>query len=780
MDALLLAVLNALWQGAALIALVALALRAGLRRNATTACVVWSVTFVVVALLPAIDLALARPASPVAATAAASPQTLEARSARDARDARISATLAAPRSASRQAGLVAPAASGARAADVRFALAPAPADRAVTPVHVVVAQRVGDGAVRVGGAATAFARAWGFAVLALWALVAGALLLRLVIAYAAVGRMKRDATPIDDPLFLSRLRAAGHRRRAAVAQSAHIEIPCAVGFRRPMILVPARLAGSLDGEDLARIVLHESAHLQRYDDWTNALEQVICALQFFQPALYFARRGIDFEREVACDDHVLEDAGEPLRYAECLARIVQRQVRGRQAAVVPGFVLRRAQVVARVRRIVDRSRDASPHLRIGAAVLGGGVLVASFGIARLQVPVVAPAAAAPVATAIAPSAASHSARRAPQTAARAAAHASHLAAHASHVAALASHFAANATHNSGHVHATSPHLARAASATAAALAVKRSTDAKKTAARAAQLAQAPAEPSASPSPAPSPSPSPYARVVRVPAPSAKRVRATVYTDEGAMMHPAFAPRTTTTVTVGDDVHRVAPSAMMAVEQATRTTIRSTNALAMPMTLRVNAQVVAQTAPAPVVRPKHSDGDLLDAIDEAKYPHPSVDELIALRNQGVSADYVRRMGALGRARPALKDLLALATQGVTPEYVATLDRRLASPPSLDDVMSLRVQGVSASWLDGLAAIGYPKLTPAEAASLAVQGVSVSYVRGLLEAGLRATPSQLVSLRVQGVDGAFVRRLAQHGYRNLSVDELVRLKVSGFDP
>jgi hypothetical protein len=63
MDAVLLATLNALWQGAALIALVMLALRAGLRRNATTACVVWSVTFLIIAALPMIDLTLARPSA---------------------------------------------------------------------------------------------------------------------------------------------------------------------------------------------------------------------------------------------------------------------------------------------------------------------------------------------------------------------------------------------------------------------------------------------------------------------------------------------------------------------------------------------------------------------------------------------------------------------------------------------------------------------------------------------------------------------------------------------
>ncbi|HEY0614610.1 MAG TPA: M56 family metallopeptidase, partial [Candidatus Elarobacter sp.] len=360
MDAVLLAVLNALWQGAALIALVALALRAGLRRNATTACVVWSITFAVVALLPAIDLAIPRPPAKAPVHAAA----------------RAAQPLPAGRAV--PIGRV----------DARSVAAPAP-----EPAPGL-AERADELATRAGGVATGFVRTWGLGLVALWALIAGTLLVRLVRGYAAIASLKRGATPVGDPRLTARLRAAGHRRIAAVAASPGVEIPCAVGFRRPMILLPAHLAETLDADDLARIVLHESAHLQRYDDWTNALEQAICALQFFQPALYVARRGIDFEREVACDDRVLEDAGEPLRYAECLAHIVQRQVRGRQAAVVPGFVLRRPQVVARVRRIVDRSRDASPHLRAGAAILSGGVLVATLGIARLQVPVIAPAAAA--------------------------------------------------------------------------------------------------------------------------------------------------------------------------------------------------------------------------------------------------------------------------------------------------------------------------------------------------------------------------------------------------
>jgi beta-lactamase regulating signal transducer with metallopeptidase domain len=764
MDALLLAVLNALWQGAALIALVTLTLRAGLRRNATTACVVWSITFVVVALLPALDLALARPPA----------------AARVVHDTAFAQPAPVRRPANEHPSYFPLSAAPVLAADATFTRAPHPSVT-VASWPASLAQRADDVAMRLGGVATAFVRSWGIVLVGAWALVAGTLLLRLARAYAAVARMKRDATMIDDPRILGRLRAAGHRRRATVAQSAAVEIPCAVGFRRPMILIPARLASSLDAEDLARVVLHESAHLQRYDDWINALEQIVCALQFFQPALYVARRSIDFEREVACDDRVLEDAGEPLRYAECLARIVQRHVRGRQAAVVPGFVLRRTQVVARVRRIVDRSRDASPHLRLGAAVLGGFVMLATIGIARLQVPVVAPASAMP---------ASSSAPTPAKTlgVARLARHAEQsphlrrtLPATAGNTRTAGTHKADTHTANNR----TRTSQAMAANAVAAAKAGAKA-DAKRPVTIAAATGADPS-PAPSDSPSPAPSPSPYVRVERVVHPLAHEHSGHVETVRSGRAY-VVAPHAESSTGYSYS-YQVAPVAAAVRAARSAASASAEIAFVAPRAVRSIVQTVAETAETPrapaatIVLPKlrHTDGDLLDAIDEAKYPHPSIDELIALRNQGVSADYVRRMGALGRNRPSLHELLALATQGVTPDYVATLDARLASPPTLDQVLALRVQGVRASWLDGMAAIGYPKLSANDAVSLAVQGVSTSYVRGLLDAGLRSvTPSQLISLRTQGVDGTFVRRLADHGYRNLSIDELVRLKVSGFQP
>ncbi len=729
MDALLVALLNALWQGAALIALVALALRSGLRRNATTACVVWSVAFAVVALLPAIDLALARPVAPAAAV--------------PAQDIAVRFRAAEPASA---------------LAPRRFDDSVAAATRAAaSPLLENLRAGASAALLRIGGTVAAFARSWGLAIVCAWALAAGFLLLRLARSYAAIGAMKRGATPLDEPVVLARLRAAGHRRSAAIACSPHVTIPCAVGFRRPMILIPSALAASLDADDLARIVLHESAHLQRYDDWVNALEQAVCALQFFQPALYIARRRIDFEREVACDDRVLEDAGEPLRYAECLARIVQRHVRGPRAAVVPGFVLRRAQVVARVCRIVDRSRDASPHLRLGAVALGGAVLVATLGIARLQVPLVAPAMALPELL---------TANAAPRRA---------------HVS------APKAGHHHHHAHAAH----RTAATTTPVLAKPLPLPSPSPSA-ATPLAP-PAQPAPAASSAPSVRPARSARsALSAPALRARAAVSAARASAAAGRYAAAARAAEIAPVAAFDSADTARAVRAAVRAATRAEatvrvhtyaqVQARIAAEAPVAVAVAEQAVAQASgTAPAVRFAHRDGDLLDAIDEAKYPHPSVDELIALRNQGVTGTYIREMGALGRGRLSLHDILALATQGVTPRYVAALDQRLSSTPTLGDVLSLATQGVSTRWLDGMAALGYPKLSVSDALALAVQGCELSYVRSLQEAGVRGlTPRQIVALRVQGIDGTYVRRLAAHGYKNLDVDTLLRLKVSGLEP
>ena len=95
------------------------------------------------------------------------------------------------------------------------------------------------------------------------------------------------------------------------------------GLRRPSILIPARLLDELEEAELDQIGLHEAAHLARRDDYALLFQRVIEALFALHPVVRWIARQIDLEREIACDDLVVEATGRPRSYASCLTRVVE-------------------------------------------------------------------------------------------------------------------------------------------------------------------------------------------------------------------------------------------------------------------------------------------------------------------------------------------------------------------------------------------------------------------------------------------------------------------------
>lgn len=157
---------------------------------------------------------------------------------------------------------------------------------------------------------------------------------------------------------------------------------------------------------------------------------------------------------------------------------------------------------------------------------------------------------------------------------------------------------------------------------------------------------------------------------------------------------------------------------------------------------------------------------------------TVDELITLRANGVTPEYIEKMRAASLGELTLGQILAMRVQGVSPEYIRDLRAAGIDVRNAREVVALRVQGVSADYVQKMKAAGYKDLAVKELIAMAVQGVTPEYVQQMASAGYRSlTPRELVSLRVQGVTPAFIKALADAGYTNLSVKDIVRLAASG---
>ncbi|MQA31413.1 MAG: hypothetical protein GEU82_16530 [Luteitalea sp.] len=205
---------------------------------------------------------------------------------------------------------------------------------------------------------------------AIWAMTAAVGALRVARSCHALGRLKRASSPFDRsrearlPLWVA-ARNGGHRA-AELRTSDGMTGACALGLGRPVILVSRSMTDAVNDESLDEIVMHEQAHLDRYDDWSQLLQAVVGSLAGLHPAVRFLARRMDVDREAACDDRVVSRTGATRRYASSLlaAAAASSPTAGGVASTagVPTATTTASALRVRVGRLLDPRRDRGARL----------------------------------------------------------------------------------------------------------------------------------------------------------------------------------------------------------------------------------------------------------------------------------------------------------------------------------------------------------------------------------------------------------------------------------
>jgi beta-lactamase regulating signal transducer with metallopeptidase domain len=161
------------------------------------------------------------------------------------------------------------------------------------------------GALRVD-LAPADTKLWPVILLGLWGAVALALILRLAWAHYRLASLSaRTALPPRPREVAALLRArqrTNARGRIEIARSALPEAPAVLRVRRPLIVLPLAGCDDLSDDELEALLCHECAHVVRRDNLLAGCTSVLCALFWFHPLVWIARRILMIERERACDE----------------------------------------------------------------------------------------------------------------------------------------------------------------------------------------------------------------------------------------------------------------------------------------------------------------------------------------------------------------------------------------------------------------------------------------------------------------------------------------------
>ncbi len=158
-------------------------------------------------------------------------------------------------------------------------------------------------------------------------------------------------------------RRMGIKKEVRVWLSSLVEGPVTLGFLKPVILIPFATVNNLSMEQVEAILLHELAHIKRYDYLLNLGVTTLGILFFFNPFTRLLIRDMRREREHRCDDLVMQFRYDPHIYVSALLSLASPdQNRQRLALAATGIGDR--LLLQRVKRILKQSgSDERPGTR---------------------------------------------------------------------------------------------------------------------------------------------------------------------------------------------------------------------------------------------------------------------------------------------------------------------------------------------------------------------------------------------------------------------------------
>jgi len=214
----------------------------------------------------------------------------------------------------------------------------------------------------------AVSRRWRLGLFCGWYVGAVSLLGMLLQRYRQVKRLVAASTPIEEGNVHDALdrchRDLLMRRPVGLRMTDELISPAVCGLWRPVILMPAKLLGSLSPSKLQAVFTHELCHIKRGDLWVNLLQSLLQIAYFFNPFLWLANARIRSLREKAVDEMSLGSLdGDAKAYSDALVDIAELAFsRPRFSLRLVGVVESRNALGDRIRHILSRPFPRSAKL----------------------------------------------------------------------------------------------------------------------------------------------------------------------------------------------------------------------------------------------------------------------------------------------------------------------------------------------------------------------------------------------------------------------------------
>jgi len=221
----------------------------------------------------------------------------------------------------------------------------------------------------------------------LWASGAMVIMIIQLVRWAGAGFIASMASSIEST---SQLKAAERIRAdlrlakpVALLRSEMTAVTMAWGIRRPCIVLPAD-SENWSRERVEAVLQHEFAHIRRNDNLLHLFAVVASAVFWFNPLVWIVMRRLNYEREVACDDQVLNSGIFASSYARHLMDLNLRLAGPKSEKIIPAVMAHSSNIKKRLLSILNPKVNRQPLKPAFAALYLLVIMVFALPVAAFQ------------------------------------------------------------------------------------------------------------------------------------------------------------------------------------------------------------------------------------------------------------------------------------------------------------------------------------------------------------------------------------------------------------
>ena len=144
-----------------------------------------------------------------------------------------------------------------------------------------------------------------------------------------------------------------------------------------------------------------------------------------------------------------------------------------------------------------------------------------------------------------------------------------------------------------------------------------------------------------------------------------------------------------------------------------------------------------------------------------------------------AKFGKEMSALGFNGIDDEKQFAMAVHDVTLDFARQMKGEQLSGLETDTLIAFRIHDVTPQFVRELHAEGLTTTSSDAFLAFRIHGVTPAMVRDVRASGLKASDDELIAMRIHGVSPEFIAEMKSRGLKNLTVDQLVSLRIHGID-